>query len=126
MDNVLIRRDQFSQFWDHSEPGGRVRVDRRAAFDQKIHQVWITIVEHTETACPPLGSFVNVGARVQQNVDGRPIAPLHRSKQSMLTEAVVWQRFVDLRSQFWMAFQKFANPLRSLIANGSGQSFSRR
>lgn len=55
-------------------------------------------VEHAEAACPPLGSFVNVGACAQQNVDGRPIASLHGRKQRRLTEAIVCQRFVDLRS----------------------------
>ena len=84
----------------------------RAAFDEKIHQSWIAIVEHAEAACPPLGSLANVGACMQQNIDGRPIASLHRRKQRMLTKAVVGQRFVDLRSQFGMAFQKFADPLR--------------
>lgn len=78
VDHVRIGRHQFSQLRHHSQPRHRMRIQQRASVQQKLQHARITIVHHAESAGPPLGSPLDVRARAQQHVDGRPIAPLHR------------------------------------------------
>ena len=94
-----------------------MRVDHRAAFGQKLHHARVAIIQHAESAGPPLGSLADVGAGAQQYVDGRAIAPLHRREQGLLTEAVVGQRIVDFRSQFRMTLQELAHARRIAVAH---------
>ncbi len=92
---------------------------------QKIHQARIAIVEHAESAGPPLGSLEDVGARAQQQIDGRPIAPLYRCEQRVYAEALVGQRIVDGRAQFRITLEDFADAGRIGVADCGLQRFCR-
>src|SRR5215469_3130871 len=126
VDNVRVRRDQLAEFCHHSEPGSSVRVDHRAALDQKIHQARIAIVEHAKSTRPPFGSLADVGASAEKDIDSRPVAPLHRGEQSMFPKAVVWQRLVDPGSYLWMTPEKFPDTLSIAIAYSNFQGLGRR
>ena len=115
--HARIRRHQLSQLRHHSQPRSRVRIQHCAAFDQKLHHARIAIVQHAESAGPPLGSLLDVGARAQQHIDCRPIAPLYCREQRVLAEAVVGQRIVDLRPQFRISPEDFADARRIAVAH---------
>jgi hypothetical protein len=78
VDHARIGRHQLSQLRHHSQPRRRMRIQHRVPVRQKLHHARVTIVQHAESAGPPLGSPLDVRARAQQHVDGCPIAPLHR------------------------------------------------
>ena len=94
-----------------------MRIQHRSAFDQKIHQARIAIVQHAESARPPLGALPYVGARFQQHIDRRPIAPLYRGKHRVQAEAVIGQRIVDLRPQLRMFLEQLPYPRRIAVAH---------
>src|SRR5215472_16609599 len=96
MHNIRVRRHQFLQFRHYSEPGSSVGIYYGAAFDKETHQARVAIIQHTEAARPPIGSFLDVGACMQQDIDRRSIASLYGSEQCMLSKSIVRQWLVDL------------------------------
>src|SRR5271157_2521475 len=96
-----------------------------AAFDQEVHQAWIAIIQPAESACPPLGSLPDVGARTQEYIDCRPIAPLYCREQGVLAEAVIGQRIVDPRPQFGVTIEDLADSGCIVVAHRSLQRLGR-
>src|SRR5580700_2123271 len=100
-------------------------VYHRAAFDQEVHQAWIAVIQHAESARPPLGTLPDVGARTQEYIDCRPIAALYCREQGVLAEAVIGQRIVDPGPQFRVTIEDLADSGCIVLAHCSLQRLCR-
>ena len=90
MHDARIGRDQFAQVRQQSQPGRGMRVQDGATLDQEVDQAGIAIVEYSEPAGPPLGPLLDVGAGLQQHVDGRAIASLHGGETARACRSRSW------------------------------------
>ncbi len=69
MDELRIGSEEFADAFDHAKSSSGVNVEGGAARDQVVSELGRCGIENAETAGPPLGACVDVGARVEEDVD---------------------------------------------------------
>ena len=104
---------------DHAEPRRGMRIDARAALDQKRRQRGIDRVEHAEPAGPPAAAGVDVGAGREQQIDH--VAVVRRSNNSRRIEGEPIQRPVQRRHQLRLVAQELSGSLNVIRSNCGGQ-----
>ena len=78
---------QFLQLFQAAEAGGGMRVQCRAAFDQKVHQIFVALVEYAHAAGPEMASGMNPGAGFEQHVNGFAVSALNGGEKGRHTGA---------------------------------------
>ena len=96
----------------HAQPGGRMRVNPRAALEQERNERWLGAVEHAEAASPPVASRVDVRTGLQEHVDRRAILVVDRDHQRRLAERPSRHRLVEGRSQIRVTRERGADRVR--------------
>ena len=94
---------------EHTQPGGRMRVNPRPALEQERNERGFGAIEHAKAASPPVASRVDVRTGLQERVDCRAILVVDRDHQRRLAERPSRHRLVEGRSQIRVTRERGAD-----------------
>jgi len=109
-----VRRHKLPHPLRHTQTSSRMNIHSCPALDKVRRKLRTAVIQHAKAARPPLRSRVDIRTRLQQRLDHRAIALIHRANQSRSVKIKVWQRFIDLRLQNRMPRNHLAHQ-RSVI-----------